>query len=207
MSFNPTTAFRDFAAGQDLASLSHQGLNRELIPRWLQEDQGGLTERIEDSAYGETPPGLAEEILDLLHLGVDDRFLDLGSGAGNLCLYALSRCQNVNGMERNPRLWEASQSLLKGLELDSTNLLLGDFLEQDWPQANKLYATTARFTEATMARLSERVEKSSASAVATLGRPLELGPQWEVTHSSERRLLWNAGEQPMREQLTVSVRS
>lgn len=206
MSHDVVSLFREFASGKDLLSRSHSGLTQNLIPAWLQSKPETLTDLIEGSAYGETPPELAYTIFDLLELSPGDSFLDLGCGAANICLYALARTDFVYGIEHNPHLAAAGRELFESAGFDGKNVMEADFLVQAWPAAKKLFTTSSRFPDSTAARLATRVEQSPAQWLATLGKPLPLASTWRVVHSSQRELRWNPSEQNLREQLTVSRR-
>ncbi len=188
----------------DLQALSHRGLTRTLIPQWLSEQRVDLDGEIESSAYGETPAVLYKKVFGLLDLGPQDRFLDLGSGAGHLVLAASQMGVASRGLERNADLVEAGQLLMERAGLPPETLLCEDFLTCAWPGATKAFAASARYSARTLKSLSQRLEADTRlTAFACLGRPLELSSPWVRVYQGIESVVWNPGEVALDEPLTV----
>lgn len=199
----PPPSWNAFRAGHDLLAASHRGLQRDLIPRWLTSPKT-LSDKIESSAYGETPNLLIGRVLDLLDSQRGERFLDLGCGGGNVLAEALGRGLRVLGLERNPQLLAAARQYFEGHP--DVQLEEGDFLDHGWDDVQLAYATTARFPAALLEALSRKVQDSPPllRAVACLGRPLPLTSEsWSEETHGLHPVVWNAGEQPMNELLFV----
>lgn len=191
----------------DFLSLSHRGLNLELIPQWLRAGEPDLNGRIESSAYGRTDHDTAAELIKLLQLGPDDVLLDLGAANGEL-LSHLQKAYGVaaRGIEQNPTLVRYGHDLLEKLDLQPDSLVQGDFLTCDWPHATRAYATTSRFSKSTLSRLAERLEAaSSITRVVSLGRELPLSG-WSLESRSKRKVRWNPGEELLIETLCCWAR-
>lgn len=187
----------------DLHSLSHRGLTQELIPEWIKRGHTDLDGAIESSAYGETPRGLFSYIADKLVLSSLDTFLDLGAGGGNLLVSASAYCTSF-GLERNPQLVEAGRILLLKSGLPETNLILGDFLEQEWPHATKGFAATARYSENTLEGISRKLSSTDEmQRFAVLGRRLPEPPGWNLEQESEKLVCWNPGEEDILEIIQI----
>lgn len=104
-----SASFEEFASSFDLHNLSHRALLKVLIPRWLEESEGDLDERISNAAYGETPKELQDVLRSLFSLNTTDRFLDLGAGAGGFVGRLLSLGVSACGIEQNPALVQTGQ--------------------------------------------------------------------------------------------------
>ena len=195
--------FEEFAKKVDLHSLSHRGLNRELIPKWLNTAQRDLDGKISSSAYGQTPLIIQEQVIQLLKLQADDVFLDLGAGGGGVMVSVLEQGISAFGIEQNPLLVEAGRCFLESRGFAGERLTLGDFLDCDWPTVSKLYAATSRFSDTTMAGLIRRVqETTSIRRVVTLGREPVFSKDWIQQTRMERGVAWNPDEVELVEQLS-----
>jgi SAM-dependent methyltransferase len=204
-------AWKEFRAAHDLLEASHRGLQRTLIPNWLSQPKA-LSERIDSSAYGETPPELIEMIVDALAPAAGELFVDLGCGGGNVCWAVLARGARVLGIERNPELVAAAQAFFgsraPGFGDDTVELRCADFLETDWSTARTAYSTTARFSAATLARLAQRAELAlGLRAIACLGRPLPLADPWSLQSLGRWPIVWNPGEATLCEPLWLYRRA
>ncbi len=166
-----------------------------------------LPDRIESSAYGETPPIVIGAMLDALAVERDELFVDLGCGGGNVCLAALRRQARVLGIERNPELIKAARAFLpeKWAPLE---LRCADFLETDWSEAEVAYTTSTRFPDSVLEALARRTEEAPwLRALACLGRPLALGDSWRQEMRGEWPVIWNPGEEVQQEPLFLYCRS
>ncbi|MFA5507835.1 MAG: class I SAM-dependent methyltransferase [Vulcanimicrobiota bacterium] len=192
--------FEEFSASFDLHNLSHRALLKVLIPRWLEESEGDLDERISNAAYGETPKELQDMILDLFSLTTTDRFLDLGAGAGGFVARLLSLGISAYGIEQNPALVQTGQHFLEQNGNPACHLIEGDFLSHPWPEATVAYAASARFSEAVLEQLAGRIDRhQTLRAMACLGKPLPLSSHWQLVHTSRHQVCWNRGESPLPE--------
>lgn len=198
MSLSTWSAFR---AQRDLLSISHRGLQLDLIPGWLSSPHS-LNDRIESSAYGETPPELIRRVLDLLAARTGERLLDLGCGGGNVCAQARDRGLRVLGIERNPRLLAEARRFFDGHP--EVQLEEGDFLEHGWDDVHLTYATTARFPAGLLHSLARKIDGSPPllRAAACLGRPLPLpSVSWREESHGKHQVTWNLGEATLDERL------
>lgn len=199
--------FRDYSSTHDLHNQSHRALTKLLIPDWLARGVKDLDSLIESSGYGESPEDVLGVALHHLELQKNDVFLDLGAGAGNVVSLAYPLCRQAVGIERNPKLVELGQSFLQTREQNCQSLREGDFLISQWPDANKLFAATARFSESTLKALAKRlVDHDPARRVAILGRSLPMPQPWSVAHQQSFEVRWNPGEALLSETLEVWVR-
>lgn len=200
-----STTWEDFRRHHDLLGASHRGLQLQLIGQWMRESKS-LSDRIEASAYGETPPGVIGALFEALAPKPGELFVDLGCGGGNVCGEALKRKQRVLGIERNPQLFKAAKAFLAGDWAD-LELRCADFLESDWSEADLAYMASARFPDSLLEALSRRVEETpSLRAVACLGRPLELGESWVNETRGRWPVVWNPGEEVQQETLHLYLR-
>lgn len=199
--------FADFKNQYDLLEQSHTGLQRDLIPRWMAEGCSDLGHRIDSSAYGESPHSLVERAFKQVELGPEDRFLDLGCGAGNILLLAGQFTHEVFGLERNPRLCRAGRTLFASLDLDPQRLVEADFLSAEWPDPTVVYLASARFGAHTLQALARRIDKSKIRAVVSLGSEPPLEPsRWRVLETSVHLIEWNLGEALLEESMTIYQR-
>jgi SAM-dependent methyltransferase len=199
-----------FRSEHDLLEASHRGLQRELIPVWFREARGpgagiSFSDRIDASAYGETPPYVVEALLDIMQPGPEELFVDLGCGAGNVCAAVLARGARALGIERNPELARAARAFMAEAPAERWELREADFLETDWSAAHLAYATTLRFPPAVLQAVAERAEASPhLRAIAGLGRRLPLS--WPEQDLGYRFVRWNPGEDYRTEQLYLYSR-
>jgi SAM-dependent methyltransferase len=198
--------WEEFRGENDLLGASHRGLQCQLIGEWMRESKI-LPDRIESSAYGETPPIVMGAMLDALAVEFDELFVDLGCGGGNVCAAALRRQARVLGIERNPELIKAARAFLieKWAPLE---LRCADFLETDWSEAEVAYTASTRFPDSVLEALARRAEAAPRlRAMACLGRPLVLGGSWREEIHGEWPVVWNPGEEVQQEPLFVYFRS
>lgn len=192
----------------DLQSLSHRGLNRVLVPAWLEQKSLDLDGEIESSAYGETCPRIAALIFERLELSHRDVFLDLGAGAGNIVLQASPFCAQAIGFERNPHLAELGRALFEQLSNQNCDLREVDFLTETWPKATKVYAASARFSKNTLRILGARLTAhADIEAFACLGRTPSLSSDWELKLQERHDVRWNKDEARLPEILSVWSRA
>lgn len=168
-----------------------------------------LSERIENSAYGESPFEILEQVLEAFRWQPHESVLDLGSGAGNVCAYFAQRGLEAVGIERNPELHRLATLYRESVPELSWELHLADFLESDWPRVELVYTTSARFTPSVLKALAQRVDTAKVvRAVACLGHPLPLSTeQWQTSVVAEPRVCWNASEEAIPETLFVHKRT
>lgn len=187
---NPLPSWELFRAEHDLLDSAHRGLQLQLIPAWVRQGDRALSERIESSAYGETPLDLIEKLLDILAPRPGELFVDLGCGAGNVCSAVLARGLRALGIERNPQLARAARAYLAEAPPDRWEFREADFLESPWSQAHLAYATTTRFPDSVLQGIAQRAEESPhLRAVACLGRAIPLS--WPQRDLGEHLVRWN----------------
>ncbi len=192
-------SWESFRAAHDPLSASHDGLRKQLIPNWLARPKD-LNDKIESSAYGETPPELLERFLEQLRVQPGDTILDLGSGAGNLCAVIAGRGLKAIGIERNPELHRLALLYRQSHPEPSWELLLADFLEFEWPQADFIYTTSTRFPRPVLRALGEKLDTSRVKAAVCLGKPLPLSEtNWETVILGPDEVRWNPSEENLTE--------
>ena len=202
-----TSNWQNFRSSVDLLSASHRGLISKLIPDWLSEP-GSLNDKIESSAYGETPQKLTLELLECLQPSPGETFLDLGSGGGNICALASPRVLKTVGFERTPELYRLASHYIASLEIDNCELHLADFLEAPWPKADIAYSTTTRFPPSVLQRLAQKVDQQPAlRAVVCLGKALPLPKGWEIQLLGTTEISWNPSEPPLQERSYLHLRT
>ncbi len=185
-----------------LTDLSHEGLHHHLIPVWLKESDA-LSDRIEESAFGQTPDELHQLLLDALEIQSSDVLLDLGAGTGRLIHALAETCACAFGIERNPKLHDLGEELRRGTHSRSKGIL-GDFLETPWPEATKVYTASARYPERTRRNLATLIEHHThLRMVGALGRPVPLQKPWTLQQSVHLQVRWNPGEEKLSETLYI----
>lgn len=189
-----------FRTAHDPLSASHDGLRKQLIPNWLARPKD-LSDKIESSAYGETPLELLERFLERLQVRPGDTVLDLGSGAGNLCAVIAQRGLKAIGIERNPKLHQLALLYRQSHPESSWELHLADFLELEWPRTDFIYTTSTRFPHPVLRALGEKLDTtSSIKAAVCLGKPLPLSPtNWETVGIGQVQVRWNPSEEKLSE--------
>lgn len=83
------------------------------------------------SSHHWTPIRVCARIVELLGLRPEDRLLDIGSGAGKVCIVASAMTgARVRGVEREPRLAEVAREAARRLQVD-LEIVGGDFADVD----------------------------------------------------------------------------
>lgn len=200
--------FPDYSLRHDLHFTSRRGLTNHLIPQWLSAGLP-LDDRIESTAYGETPTTLLCETMELLSLSADDLILDLGAGAGNIVALFQETGFRAWGVERNPALVQAGHNYLAALGLPLESLVEGDFLSLPWPSdGTKAFAASARFGQETLAALAQKIDRHpNLRAIGLLGRNIALPPPWLGQDHGIRVVRWNHDELERNESLYTWIRS
>src|SRR5262249_28968292 len=90
-----------------------------------------------DVQWVPTPLALVEKMLDLAHLGPDDRFVDLGSGDGVLVIAAARRGAKARGIEYDRGLVELSKRRAQEAGVsERTKFVRGDIFQTDFSDAS-----------------------------------------------------------------------
>ena len=92
-----------------------------------------------DVAYFPSDPAMVEKMLDMAHVGPEDRVVDLGSGDGRNVIAAAKRGARAVGVEFNPDLVALSRrNAAEAGVAASTQFVEGDMFEADISQASVL---------------------------------------------------------------------
>ena len=130
--------------------------------------QERLIERTRSSpTYGELMPAATVQLIDALHLGPGDVFVDLGSGVGKVVVTAAlrSRVGRAVGVELANRRHEQALEVVGRAEADGllrpgvVELRNEDILRTDLSEATVLYTCSTAFPYAFTERLARRVRK------------------------------------------------
>lgn len=125
--------------------------------------------------YGETRWTTFLELADSLRLRPGDRFIDLGCGAGFLCLL-VSQAYDVpaTGVDLIEGFITRANQLVHELKLGKISFVQADFFALDLTPYNVFYATCTCFPEDYRQRLAERLRPvASGSRILTVTYPLE----------------------------------
>jgi len=136
--------------------------------------------------YGELPFFSVMRVLDMVPNG-GTSFVDLGSGAGALCMaaYMCGRFTHVTGIELLPRLHQCAIKAQNRLEqMNTSRAQLGngcitftcaDVFESDWSDKDVVFANLLCFPEGLTSELMRRVHRLRQGAVFLSTRPLTTG--------------------------------
>lgn len=125
--------------------------------------------------YGETRWTTFLEIADALALSPQDRFIDLGCGAGFLCLL-VSQAYGVpaTGVDLIEGFIENAQALVTDLGLQNIDYRRADFFQMDFLPYTVFYATCTCFPEHYRQRLAEKFRPvRSGCRIITVTYPLQ----------------------------------
>jgi len=140
-----------------------------------------VTERqqrgIEDDTltYGETRWVTFLDALQELKIGPEDRFLDLGCGAGFLC-FLVSGIYGIpaTGVDQIGGFIDNANQIVTELNLPDLRFLQADFFELSFLPFSVFYATCTCFPEDVMALLSEKFEETApGTRIITVTDPVE----------------------------------
>lgn len=89
-----------------------------------------------------TPVTVAQKVALALDMHGARRVLDVGSGAGKLCLVAAATCPGLEfwGIEHNRELVDTARTLAQALRLPNSRFVLGDAVRVDWSAFHGLYS-------------------------------------------------------------------
>ncbi len=86
------------------------------------------------AGYTPTPRKKVVEALELVELGRDDVFYDLGCGTGAVLVEAAKRCDHVRGIEVEPIRW-----LVARIRARDAKVIMGDLFKQDISDADVIF--------------------------------------------------------------------
>ena len=86
------------------------------------------------AGYTPTPRKKVVEALELVEVGRDDVFYDLGCGTGVALVEASKLCDRVKGIEIEPLRW-----LIASLRARDAKVILGDLFKQDLSDADVIF--------------------------------------------------------------------
>lgn len=132
---------------------------------------------IEDDCltYGETFWTTFLDILKEIEIHPDDRFLDLGCGAGFLCfLMALTQNIPATGVDRIQGFIDNAKSVARDLNLQNPRFWSADFRDLEFLPFSLFYATCTCFDDELLDALTEKFyEVESGTRIITVTQPLE----------------------------------
>ena len=120
--------------------------------------------------YGETRWTTFMEVLDALNIQPQDRFIDLGCGAGFLCLLASQGYRiPATGVDLIEGFVTRANGLVSQFELKNIDYRQQDFFNMDLSAYSVFYATCTCFPEDYLRRLSAKFRQApSGSRIATV---------------------------------------
>ncbi|PIQ25597.1 hypothetical protein COW36_21385 [bacterium (Candidatus Blackallbacteria) CG17_big_fil_post_rev_8_21_14_2_50_48_46] len=145
--------------------------------------------------YGETRWTSFIKVLEHLKLTPEDLFIDLGCGAGFLCMLVnqVVGCK-VEGYDIIHRFIENGNQIVKALELQDIEFLNQDFLNSDLSRGTAFYITCTCFPKEYMQKLSGKLKYSRpGTQFVTITRPLE-GEAFQIREKLKLRFSWGTDD-------------
>lgn len=137
--------------------------------------------------YGDTPPRVLLDILDRADIRPDDRFVDLGCGAGSCVLLASRLCAHAIGVDAISELVAAAEHSALTLSCDNTTFECGEHTCFDWSRATILYCYATCVPDQKMALLSAHAARCApGTRVVTVTQELCRTAGLELFRSEER---------------------
>lgn len=145
--------------------------------------------------YGETPWTTFMTVLEYVPIGPQDVFVDLGCGAGFLCLLVAKVYHiPVLGVDLIPGFITRGQRLAAEHGLDNLEFRCDDFTSTDLSHGTIFYITCTCFPMVLMEQLSRVLSRQpSGTWLITVTRPLS-GPSFELIKTLSGRYSWGKDE-------------
>lgn len=131
-----------------------RGLDPDRLVRDLRGNEPGSL------AYGETPVSTARRIFELTKLPAGGRVADIGCGRGLVVLAAAQAGYQASGVEYFAQYVSRARSVAERLDL-AVDLVVGDFLEVDLPEADLYMVGSTAFPEHVREVLAPRLASVS----------------------------------------------
>ncbi len=125
--------------------------------------------------YGETPYSTAISIFNTVQVKDNDVFFDLGSGTGNVTLFANIYFHiESTGIDLVSYFIEKSNLIAKEMKLEHIRFIEGDFLEEDLSEGTIFYMNCLTFNQELRKKLAEKIINSikEGSRIISIGYPL-----------------------------------
>ena len=122
--------------------------------------------------YGQTPLSTMRRVLTLASAQQGQTFLELGSGTGRFCMVAARLLgMRAVGVELLPSFVRSAASIAAAQQLPC-RFVQADLFDVSWSQADLLYLTATTFSDALMARVSDKCgELKPGACLVSLTRP------------------------------------
>lgn len=155
----------------------------ELYRVYNPEDHKAFIQSGISFTYGEMLYPSVKKLLNKLHLGPDDTFLDLGSGLAKFALQVFIQTDvgKVIGIEALPELNDQAKRVIADVQTEFPffweqnrvlSLITGNFLTQDWENANIVYTCSTCFRTELLDAIGDKInQEKSVKQVLSL-RPL-----------------------------------
>ncbi len=125
--------------------------------------------------YGETRWSTFMNLIPEMNLGPDSHFIDLGCGAGFLCLLISQGLQvQATGVDIIQGFIDNANQWVSNLKLEKVRFQQANFFDLELLPFDCFYATATCFPEETLDRLSEKLIDAPAGArILTVTSPVE----------------------------------
>lgn len=125
--------------------------------------------------YGETRWTTFLSLIPEMKLKPDSHFIDLGCGAGFLCLLISQGLQvQATGVDMIQGFIDNANQLVKQLELEQIRFQQANFFELEWLPFDCFYTTATCFPDETLDALSEKlIQARSGARILSVTSPIE----------------------------------
>ncbi|MGE0489274.1 MAG: methyltransferase domain-containing protein [Vulcanimicrobiota bacterium] len=175
--------------------MAELSLLEETLPA-LYGEHPGFRPELSSLSYGETPLALMARLLDLVHAGPHDTFLDLGCGCGATNLVAASRVGRSVGVDIVPGAVEFARRAAARLRFTNTRFYHGDLLSFDVSQADIIYCAATAVSEWMAQQLARRSASFKPGArLIVPEHPLEAA-NLELVERHQSAMAWTRSTLP-----------
>jgi len=141
---------------------SELSILEEVLPTYFPDQP--MHPAIQALSYGETPLGVASDVLEWAGLKPEESFMDLGCGCGAVVLLAASRCRRAAGVDLSPAAIGFAQQAARDLEIYGPELRQGDLLQADLAPFDLLYCCSTAVSQWLAEQLSAKLNECRAGA-------------------------------------------